>query len=602
MTANLTNPVKLVIWDLDDTFWRGALAEEGITPIPSNVEIVRELSRRGIVSAICSKNEFEPAKTKLIELEIWDHFIFPSIDLRPKGKAIASIVEEAALRPDNVLFLDDNPSNREEAKFFNPDLMVADPADLLDRLLDHPHLAGKPDPEMTRLKQYQLLERKVNDKSKSNRSNEAFLRSCDIQITIDHNVDAHFDRIVELINRTNQLNYTKIRLHTPEDIAAFRETLNAFTYQAGCVRVSDKYGDYGLVGFFLLQRRASINKLIHFVFSCRTMHMGVEQYVYERLGSPEIDIVPPTSYGLRSHSEIDWIAADNLAERAERGDMGRKVVLVGGCDLLQLTSFCSGDRLEFVNRAQDTGKARFEDPGFIMGDRAAIRSCEILRTLPSWNYEDVVQFDRGINYANLILLSMWPAMNGDVYLIDGSVRVRLAKKQLAQFGGAKRKIFREHFEKLELSEEERLMDILASIETVAKRSPWASIFVLGAYTKGEMNNAQITRRRMFNEGCREFCARRPRKLHYVDIDALISPEQLLDKTHFTRAGYLALAGHILDRADAPAVTKRPDTPSRTKPKPAPQYATQPKSPVPPERSTSSGLRNMLGVFVSRITG
>ncbi|HTT99472.1 MAG TPA: hypothetical protein VMF58_15600, partial [Rhizomicrobium sp.] len=276
MGATLGNSVKLVIWDLDETFWQGALAEEGMTPIPRNVEIVRELSKRGIVNSICSKNDFEQAKARLAEMGIWDHFVFPAIDFKPKGKAIAELIETAALRPANVLFLDDNPSNREEAKFFSPGLMVGDPAALLPELLEIPQLAGKPDPELTRLNQYRLLERKASDRANSVRSNEDFLKSCNIRVTIDHNVEPHFARVVELINRTNQLNYTKIRLNSEEEQNQLRELLGAYSYHAGCVFVTDSYGDYGLVGFFLMQRRASFNKLIHFVFSCRTMHMGVE--------------------------------------------------------------------------------------------------------------------------------------------------------------------------------------------------------------------------------------------------------------------------------------------------------------------------------------
>ncbi len=66
----MKNKVKLVIWDLDETFWKGTLAEEGITPIARNGEIVRELSRRGIINSISSKNDPEQAKARLVELGV----------------------------------------------------------------------------------------------------------------------------------------------------------------------------------------------------------------------------------------------------------------------------------------------------------------------------------------------------------------------------------------------------------------------------------------------------------------------------------------------------------------------------------------------------
>ena len=72
--------IKLVIWDLDDTFWSGTLSEGKITPIEANIELINLLTQRGIMNSICSKNDFTPVKTKLSELGVWDLFVFPLID------------------------------------------------------------------------------------------------------------------------------------------------------------------------------------------------------------------------------------------------------------------------------------------------------------------------------------------------------------------------------------------------------------------------------------------------------------------------------------------------------------------------------------------
>jgi len=58
--------IRLVIWDLDETFWNGTLTEGGITPIQSNIDMIETLNSRGIVNAICSKNHFEEAKQALV--------------------------------------------------------------------------------------------------------------------------------------------------------------------------------------------------------------------------------------------------------------------------------------------------------------------------------------------------------------------------------------------------------------------------------------------------------------------------------------------------------------------------------------------------------
>ena len=51
----VTSPVKLVVWDLDDTFWNGTLSEEAVTPVAENIALVKQLAARGIISSICSK-------------------------------------------------------------------------------------------------------------------------------------------------------------------------------------------------------------------------------------------------------------------------------------------------------------------------------------------------------------------------------------------------------------------------------------------------------------------------------------------------------------------------------------------------------------------
>jgi hypothetical protein len=56
----LKDAVKLVVWDLDDTFWRGVLSEEPVLPVAENIELVKRLAARGIVSSICSKTTENP--------------------------------------------------------------------------------------------------------------------------------------------------------------------------------------------------------------------------------------------------------------------------------------------------------------------------------------------------------------------------------------------------------------------------------------------------------------------------------------------------------------------------------------------------------------
>jgi FkbH-like protein len=329
----MAEAVRLVIWDLDETFWRGTLTEGGIAYRRDNHETVLALARRGIISSICSKNNRARVR-RILEAEgIWDHFVLPSIAWAPKGPRIAAQVRAFALRPPSILFIDDNPANLQEALHFVPGLQVAD-AGCVGQLLDDPRLQGREDAGLTRLAQYRLLEQRFHALAETGGDARAFLRDSRICVQILHDVAPHLDRAVELINRTNQLNFTKQRL--PEDPKAAAEALSAllaeFRIQAGLVRVTDRYGDHGLTGFYALD--SVTNRLVHFCFSCRTQDMGVERWLYQRLGRPKLSVVGEVSTDIFAGETPDWIGwggADDAAA-SPSGALGR-VLVRGGCDL-----------------------------------------------------------------------------------------------------------------------------------------------------------------------------------------------------------------------------------------------------------------------------
>ena len=261
--------IKLVIWDLDDTFWNGTLSEGEVIAPECNVDLIKNLTDAGIVNSICSKNDLEPVKIELNKLGVYDYFVFPSVNWESKGGRVKQLILDMQLRPANVLFLDDNHLNREEVKFFCPDIMVGGPEDI-DTLISDVSEAEKKDLSHKRLNQYRVLETK-HDEKKTFVSNEAFLYSSNIKLKIHNNCENEVSRIHDLILRANQLNFTKIRSSVDE----LRETILDSNITCGYVDVSDKFGDYGIVGFYAIKN----NKLIHFVFACRTLSMGIEQYI-----------------------------------------------------------------------------------------------------------------------------------------------------------------------------------------------------------------------------------------------------------------------------------------------------------------------------------
>ena len=297
--------IKLIIWDLDDTLWRGTLAEgDRVDLIESRADLIKAFNDRGVVSSISSKNDPKQAERKLRVLGLWDQFVFPNIAFEPKAGAIAGIIGDMRLRAANVLFIDDNPHNLHAARHLLPDLNIldanaADADDVLDALL-----AAQPAHSGDRLAKYRILERKARDLANSSGSNEDFLRQCSINICAPFLMDNldFVPRIAELINRSNQLNYTQSRVEEGELTAAI---IDVVRFDSWSIFAWDRYGHHGLVGFVMVDRAE--RALVHFAFSCRMMHMGLEQAVIAMVREkwPDLDVanlaVP------FEDRQVDWI-------------------------------------------------------------------------------------------------------------------------------------------------------------------------------------------------------------------------------------------------------------------------------------------------------
>ena len=330
------NNIKLIIWDLDDTFWKGTLSEGEIFPIQENIQLVKDLTDRGIVNAICSKNDKVPVEQKLKELGVDEFFVFNSIDWTPKGERVSRMISEMGFRPANVLFLDDNLVNLNEALFYSPELMISEP-DVLPALISQVATVLVKDKAHSRLKNYKILEQKRDSKA-SYGDNEAFLYSTNTRVDIQHDCLKQIDRIHELILRTNQLNFTKNRMPMSELERLLRDP----EVDSGYVHVRDKFGDYGIVGFYAIRN----DECIHFLFSCRTIGQGVEQYVYSVLNHPKLTTVGKVINEVQKVAPPSWI--NQRMDSTKSGDEiheqngHTKIVFKGPCDMMVMTSYLIG--------------------------------------------------------------------------------------------------------------------------------------------------------------------------------------------------------------------------------------------------------------------
>ncbi|WP_158006514.1 HAD-IIIC family phosphatase [Acidithiobacillus thiooxidans] len=278
------DPVKLIITDLDNTLWRGVLAEEDeIVPWQHTegwplgyAEALLECKRRGILLAICSKNDEGPTRERFQQL--WgqrlrlEDFCSVQINWQPKSQNIAEILRITNMLPDYALFIDDNPLEIAEVTREYPQIrtLTGDPERWRHVLLYAPETQVAQVTEESGQRTALVQAKKVRDAEAQSMDRDAWLQSLNLTLRFDRIVDAghsRYARALELLNRTNQFNTTGQRWSNAEmqDWLASGGWLLA-------ARGEDRFANHGLVALALL-RGHGIEQV---VLSCRVFGLGIE--------------------------------------------------------------------------------------------------------------------------------------------------------------------------------------------------------------------------------------------------------------------------------------------------------------------------------------
>jgi FkbH-like protein len=290
---------KCLVLDLDDTLWGGAIGDVG----PEKIRIGRgsaegeafaamqeyclKLKNRGILLAVCSKNSEEVARQGFEHpetvLRISDFASFKA-NWNPKHDNIQEIARELNLGLESLVFLDDNPSERELVAAQLPAVAVADVgADVADfpRLLDQqgyfePVMLSRED--LNRAQLYRSNAQRDQQGARFD-SYSDFLDSLEMTAEIREFGPAYLDRICQLINKTNQFNLTGTRLTSAgvETIAKDPEYVKLFG------RLSDKFGDHGLVSVIIGRLVGSAVHIDVWVMSCRVIKRDMEFAMFDAL-------------------------------------------------------------------------------------------------------------------------------------------------------------------------------------------------------------------------------------------------------------------------------------------------------------------------------
>jgi FkbH-like protein len=265
--------VKCVVWDLDNTLWRGTLVEDGLQKLEIDedlAEVIRELDRRGVLHSIASKNDEGPAREALRHFGLDDYFLFPQISWSPKSGAVEQIAASLGIARDTLLFVDDSAFERAEVRASHPDVRIIDARDAHE-LPKRRDLRGPVTSDSVQRRQrYRDEQRRDSIRSEFEGDRFEFLQNCRIELNVAPLSEVNLDRVHELAQRTNQLNFSGNRY----DRQALSRILDAPSLDTHVVQCRDRFGDYGIVGFALVDRRESI--LTDLMFSCRVRGRRVE--------------------------------------------------------------------------------------------------------------------------------------------------------------------------------------------------------------------------------------------------------------------------------------------------------------------------------------
>lgn len=273
-------PIKCVVWDLDNTLWSGTQVEgDELVLRPGVAEILKYLDDRGVLMSIASKNDAEPALAQLKQFGIDEYFLYPQIDWSPKSHKIKKIGQQLNIGLDAVAFVDDNPFELAEVSDAWPQVTCLD-TDALQQLSSHPRFQGSVTEESRQRRHYyqQQIAREIEQTAFAG-DYTGFLRSCRIVLEISPYQAADEERIAELVQRTNQLNFSA-RKYSREQLQQIIKNPALDKYVLRC---SDRYGAYGAVGFCMVQALEPELRVNDFMLSCRVQGKFVEQAFFSHL-------------------------------------------------------------------------------------------------------------------------------------------------------------------------------------------------------------------------------------------------------------------------------------------------------------------------------
>ena len=284
---------KVLVLDCDNTLWRGVVGEDGVDgillsePFLALQDFAVAQQRKGVLICLASKNSEADVldvleQRKDMRLRASD-VVAHRVNWLPKAANLRSLAEELNLGLDAFVFLDDNPMECAQMRAELPQVVTLQVPgeDAIVDWLSHLWNFDKPATTAEDAQRTQMYRENAARRSLESTVSDIgeFLAALNLQVDIQTPAEDEWPRISQLTHRTNQFNFTTRRRSEQE-----LKSLVTQGAQVLRVRVTDRFGDYGLVGVLVAQAREQAWEVDTFLLSCRVLGRGVEHAMLRSLG------------------------------------------------------------------------------------------------------------------------------------------------------------------------------------------------------------------------------------------------------------------------------------------------------------------------------
>lgn len=290
---------KCAIVDLDNTLWGGVIGDDGLEGIQIGelgqghafTEFqtwLKELKNRGVMLAVCSKNDEANAKEPFLRhpemvLKLGDFSAFVA-NWEDKASNIRRIQKELNIGLDSMVFFDDNPFERNLVRTMLPEVEVPelpeDPAEYtafarMQNLFDTNSYS---DEDRVRTERY-LAEKSRTELSAGIDNYDDYLKALGMKAVCAPFDAFHIPRIAQLTQRSNQFNLRTVRYSEQEieEIAANPRYVTRY------YTLRDRFGEHGLIAVVILEKRENELFVNEWLMSCRVLKRGMEQFIADSI-------------------------------------------------------------------------------------------------------------------------------------------------------------------------------------------------------------------------------------------------------------------------------------------------------------------------------